>query len=75
MGLFQITKLHQVGKLIADGGRRNAAAHFRGNGFGAYRLGGTDVILNHHFQYLLFPVSQVHKKHLKSCLALFLPEC
>ena len=66
VGLLQIAQLHQIRKLVANGGGGNAAAHFRSDGLGANRLGGADVILHDNFQYLLFPVSQVHKKHLKS---------
>ena len=69
VGLLQIAQLRQVRQLVADGGGADAA-HLRGDGLGTHRLCGTDVVLHHHFQYLLFPVREFHKKHLWSKLVL-----
>ena len=60
MGLFQIAHLRQIRQLIADGGGADAASHLRGDGFGAHRLRGADIILNDDFQYLLFPICEIH---------------
>ena len=68
VGLFQIAQLRQIRQLVANGGGADAA-HLRGNGLGTHRLCSTDIVLHHHFQYLLFPVCEFHKKHLWSKLS------
>ena len=47
VGLLQIALLHQIRKLVADGGRADPPAHLGGDGLGANRLRGGDVILHH----------------------------
>ena len=60
VGLFQIPQFHQIGKLVANGGGADAAAHGLGDILGTHRLGGFDVSLGDHLQYLFFSGSQFH---------------
>ena len=61
MGLLQIAQLHQIRQLVADGGGGDLRAHLGGDGLGANRLRGADVVLDHDLQYLFLSACQFHR--------------
>ena len=47
VGLLQISHLHQIRQLVADGGGADPAGHLLSNGLGAHRLRRGHIAVHH----------------------------
>ena len=66
MGLIQVAQLLQVAHFVADGGGAQAHVVFLGNGAGAHRHGGENVVINDGLQNLELALVHAHATHFLS---------